>query len=157
MSVLPVFSNAVLWGAIGAWAVAQLLKTPIHYFRSREWDWSLLLRAGGMPSSHSALVAATAYGVGLYHGYDSPAFAIAFALAVIVIYDATGVRRQAGKHAERINAIIQDLRSGRPHWREMEEQLKEVLGHTPLEALAGTILGIVIVQLGWWLEIWPRI
>jgi len=157
MKFLTVFSNAVLWEAFGAWAVAQLLKTPIHYLRTHQWDWSLLLRAGGMPSSHSALVAATAYGVGLYHGYDSSDFAIAVALAVIVIYDATGVRRQAGKHAERINAIIQDLRSGRPHWREMEEQLKEVLGHTPLEALAGTILGIVIVQLAWWLEFWPQI
>jgi len=151
MKMIPVFTNSVLWLALGAWAIAQILKVPLHYLMARKWDWSLLLRAGGMPSSHSALVAATAHGVGLYHGFETPVFAVAVALAVIVIYDATGVRRQAGKHAERINTIIEDLRSGRPHWHEMEEQLKEVLGHTPLEAMWGMILGLVVSQLGWWL------
>jgi acid phosphatase family membrane protein YuiD len=147
------FSNSVLWAAIGAWAIAQVLKAPIHFFKAREWDWSLLLRAGGMPSSHSALVAATAHGVGLYYGFDTPLFAIAFALAVIVIYDATGVRRQAGKHAERINAIIEDLASGRPHWHETQEQLKEVLGHTPMEAITGMALGIFVAHLAWFLSL----
>ncbi len=151
MNILPVFQNKVLLIALSAWAIAQVLKVPLNFVRVREWDWSLLLRAGGMPSSHSALVAATAHGLGLFHGFETPVFAVAVTLAVIVIYDATGVRRQAGKHAQRINAIIADLRSGRPHWHEMEEQLKEVLGHTPLEAMWGTILGIVIAQLGWWL------
>jgi acid phosphatase family membrane protein YuiD len=152
MKDIPLFTNSVLWAAIGAWAIAQVLKTPIHYLRAREWDWSLLLRAGGMPSSHSALVAATAHGVGLYNGFDTPLFAVVFALAVIVIYDATGVRRQAGKHAERINAIIEDLASGRPHWHETQEQLKEVLGHTPMEAITGMALGILIAHLAWFLS-----
>jgi acid phosphatase family membrane protein YuiD len=152
MKDIPLFTNSVLWAAIGAWAIAQVLKTPISYLRAREWDWSLLLRAGGMPSSHSALVAATAHGIGLYNGFDTPLFAIAFALAVIVIYDATGVRRQAGKHAERINAIIEDLASGRPHWHETQEQLKEVLGHTPMEAITGMALGIFIAHLAWFLN-----
>ena len=151
MQNIPLFSNSVLWLALAAWALAQIIKAPLHYLSTRTWDWSLLLRAGGMPSSHSALVAATAHGVGLFHGYDTPLFAVAFALAVIVIYDATGVRRQAGKHAERINAIIEDLRRGKPDWHETQEQLKEVLGHTPLEAIAGAILGIGIAQLGWYL------
>ena len=151
MQNITLFSNAVLLLALAAWALAQILKVPLHYLSTRTWDWSLLLRAGGMPSSHSALVAATAHGVGLFHGFDTPLFAVAFALAVIVIYDATGVRRQAGKHAERINAIIEDLRHGKPHWHETQEQLKEVLGHTPLEAIAGAILGVGIVQLGWFL------
>ncbi len=153
MNNLPVFHNPVLWISLGAWALAQALKSPVHYLRAGKWDWSLLLRAGGMPSSHSALVASTAHAVGLYHGFNTPLFALAVTLAMIVIYDATGVRRQAGKHAERINAIIKDLRSGRPHWHEMEEQLKEVLGHTPLEALAGTLLGVGAAQLAWWLGI----
>ncbi|MFN2152672.1 MAG: divergent PAP2 family protein [Anaerolineales bacterium] len=149
MQFIAVFSNSVLRVALSAWALAQILKVPLHYLKNHTWDWSLLLRAGGMPSSHSALVAATAHGIGLYQGFDTPLFAVAFVLAVIVIYDATGVRRQAGKHAERINAIIEDLRHGRPHWHETQEQLKEVLGHTPVEAIAGAILGIVVAQLGW--------
>jgi len=149
MKTIQLFSNSVLWGALIAWVIAQVLKTPIYYLRTRELDWTLLLRAGGMPSSHSAFVAATAHGVGLFYGFETPLFAVALALAVIVIYDATGVRRQAGKHAERINAIIADLRRGRPHWHETQEQLKEVLGHTPYEAIAGTLLGVVVAHLSW--------
>ena len=151
MDLLSVFDNFVLWTALSAWALAQILKTPIHYLRARQWDWALLLRAGGMPSSHSALVAASAHGVGLYYGFDTPLFAVAVVLAVIVVYDAAGIRRQAGKHAERINAIFKDLASGKPHWHETQEELKEVLGHTPMEALAGTLLGILIAQMAWFL------
>ncbi len=151
MNITALFQNSVFWLAMFSWALAQILKVPLHYIRSKTWDWSLLLRAGGMPSSHSALVASTAHGVGLYHGFETASFAVAVTMAIIVIYDATGVRRQAGKHAERINAIIVDLRSGKPHWQEMEEQLKEVLGHTPVEAIAGTLLGILIAQTAWWL------
>ena len=153
MKEIPLFLNPVLWVALSAWALAQIIKVPVHYFRSRSWDWALLLRAGGMPSSHSAFVSATAHGVGLHHGFDTPLFAVAVTLAVIVIYDATGIRRQAGKHAELINTIVEDLSSGHPHWRETQEKLKEVLGHTPFEALAGTLLGIGLTQLTWWLGV----
>ena len=149
MKAIPLLTNSVLWTALVAWAIAQILKTPIHYLRTREWNCALLLRAGGMPSSHSAFIAATAHGVGLFYGFETPLFAVAVSLAVIVIYDATGVRRQAGVHAERINAIIDDLRSGEPHWHETQEQLKEVLGHTPVEALAGTLFGVAIAHLAW--------
>lgn len=151
MDLISVFDNFVLWTALSAWALAQILKAPIHYLRARQWDWALLLRAGGMPSSHSALVAAAAHSVGLYYGFDTPLFGVAVVLAVVVIYDAAGVRRQAGKHAERINAIIQDLASGKPHWHETQEELKEVLGHTPMEALNGMLLGIFIAQVAWFL------
>ena len=149
---MHLFSNIVLWTALGTWAVAQILKVPIHFLRTKKWDWTLLLRAGGMPSSHSALVASAAHGVGLFHGFDTPLFAVGVVLAVIVIYDATGVRRQAGKHAERINAIIEDLASGKPHWQETQEQLREVLGHTPMEAMAGTVMGILAATLVWLLQ-----
>jgi acid phosphatase family membrane protein YuiD len=153
MNDFPLFSNLVLWTALGAWTLAQILKPPIDYLRTRRWNWALLLRAGGMPSSHSALVAATAHGVGLFYGFDTPLYAVSVTLAIIVIYDATGVRRQAGKHAERINAIIKDLASGHPHWRETQEQLKEVLGHTPLEAFFGTLLGLIIAHLSWYFSL----
>ena len=149
---MHLFSNIVLWTALGVWAVAQIMKAPIHFLRTKKWDWSLLLRAGGMPSSHSALVASAAHGVGLFHGFNTPLFAVGVVLAVIVIYDATGVRRQAGKHAERINAIIEDLASGKPHWHQTQEQLREVLGHTPMEAMAGTLLGILATTLVWMLQ-----
>jgi hypothetical protein len=126
--------------------LAQLIKVPWNYLSTGKWDWVLLLRAGSMPSSHSALVASVAHASGLFVGFASPLFALALTLAAIVIYDATGIRRQAGKHAEIINRIVRDTVKGK---RTMEKQLKEVLGHTPLEALAGTLLGIVVAQLIW--------
>jgi acid phosphatase family membrane protein YuiD len=131
-----------------AWTLAQIVKVPLNYLTCREWDWTLLLRAGGMPSSHSALVASASLAIGLYDGFDSAVFCLSFILSMIVIYDATGIRRQAGKHAEIINAMVRDLARGDPLH---EETLKEVLGHTPLEALAGMVLGLVIAQVIWFL------
>jgi uncharacterized protein len=149
MKTLPLIDNPVLWAALMAWFLAQTLKIPIEYFRSRKWDWVLWLRAGGMPSSHSAFVSSTAHAIGLFYGFESPLFTVSVVLAVIVIYDATGIRRQAGMHAELINAIIKDLRDGHPLRQETQKQLREVLGHTPFEAVMGTILGIVTAQLLW--------
>jgi acid phosphatase family membrane protein YuiD len=146
MNFFSVFTNNVLIAGFTAWGIAQIVKVPLNYLATREWDWALLLRAGGMPSSHSALVAATAHSIGLLEGFDTALFALSVAIAVIVIYDATGIRRQAGKHAEIINAIIRDLASGHPL---REEQLKEVLGHTPLEAVGGMLLGLLVSQLFW--------
>lgn len=140
------FSNPVLIPAGIAWTIAQTIKVPLDYLRTRRWNWVLLLRTGGMPSSHSALVSSVAHAIGLHAGFDSAAFAAAVTLAIVVIYDATGIRRQAGKHATLINAMIQDLAAGHPL---KEEQLREVLGHTPMEALAGTLLGISVAQLSW--------
>jgi acid phosphatase family membrane protein YuiD len=146
--MLAVFSNHVLIAALTAWAIAQLIKVPLEYVQTHKWNWALLLRAGGMPSSHSALVAGIAHGIGLFEGFNTSLFAISVAFAMVVIYDATGIRRQAGKHAEKINAMINDLASGHPL---KEEQLREVLGHTPLEALGGLILGIVTAQIAWFI------
>jgi uncharacterized protein len=138
--------NPILVIALIAWSLAQVIKVPLEYFQTRRWNWSLLLRAGGMPSSHSALVTACAHATGLYQGFDSPLFALAAVVAVIVIYDATGIRRQAGKHAEIINAMIRDLATGH-HLQ--QERLREVLGHTPLEALGGMLFGMGIAQILW--------
>jgi acid phosphatase family membrane protein YuiD len=141
--------NQPLIAALVASFIAQITKFILGYLKNRRWDWILLLRAGGMPSSHSALVAGVAHSLGLTQGFGSPYFALAFVLAVIVIYDATGIRRQAGKHAHIINKMITELASGHPL---KQEQLREVLGHTPLEALAGTILGILVAQIMWWVS-----
>ena len=146
MGQFGILSNPVLIAGFTSWVIAQLIKVPWNYLSTGRWDWVLLLRAGSMPSSHSALVASVAHATGLFVGFASPLFALALTLAAIVIYDATGIRRQAGKHAEIINRIVRDTVKGK---RTMEKQLKEVLGHTPLEALAGTLLGIVVAQLIW--------
>jgi acid phosphatase family membrane protein YuiD len=143
---MEIFRNYLLICGGIAWIIAQTIKVPIEYLQTRKWNWALLFRAGGMPSSHSALVTGVAHAAGLFYGFDSAWFAIAATLAVVVVYDATGIRRQAGKHAELINAMINDLASGHPL---KEEQLREVLGHTPLEAFAGVLLGIATAQIGW--------
>jgi acid phosphatase family membrane protein YuiD len=145
---VPLFNNYVLIAALIAWSLAQVIKVPLEFLRTRRINWALLFSSGGMPSSHSALVAATAHGIGLYNGYDSPVFALAVSVAMIVIYDATGIRRQAGRHAALINAMINDLASGHPL---KQEHLREVLGHTPIQALAGTLMGILIAQIFWFL------
>jgi uncharacterized protein len=144
---LPGFlHNPVLVAALTAWSLAQIIKIPLEFFQTRRWNWSLLLRAGGMPSSHSALVTACAHAAGLYLGFESPIFALAAVIAMVVIYDATGIRRQAGKHAEIINAMIKDLATGH-HLQ--GEKLREVLGHTPLEAIGGTLFGMAVAQILW--------
>jgi hypothetical protein len=148
MELQTVFANTPLVCALTAWVLAQTIKVPLAYFWTGRWKWKLLLNPGGMPSSHSALVAALAHSIGLYYGFTTPLYAIACVLAMVVIYDATGIRRQAGKHARIINQMITDLASGHPL---KQEQLREVLGHTPLEALAGTLLGLITAQSFWWL------
>jgi len=150
VSFLQVIHNQMLIAGLTAWALAQIIKVPLEYIFTRQWNWSLLFRAGGMPSSHSALVIAITHAVGLYVGFDQPEFAIAATVAIVVVYDATGIRRQAGMHAALINAMIDDLAAGHPLKGEV---LREVLGHTPLEALAGVILGLLVAQVTWWL--WP--
>jgi acid phosphatase family membrane protein YuiD len=147
MNIAAILQNHVLWTALTAWFLAQVLKTPIDFFYSRHWNWALLLAAGGMPSSHSALVTSTAIATGLYYGFETPVFAVAVAIAMVVVYDATGIRRQAGIQAKKINILVEELLKGHPI---NDKHLREVLGHTPLEALGGVLLGIV-VAIGMWL------
>jgi acid phosphatase family membrane protein YuiD len=144
MRLTEIIHNSVLIASLVAWAIAQSGKLPIEYARTRNWNWSLLLRAGGMPSSHSASVTAIAHGIGLTQGFDSPLFALAAVFAIVVIYDATGIRRQAGRHAEIINAIVRDMMEGHPLRR--QRHLRVVLGHSPLEALVGMLVGLISAQ-----------
>jgi uncharacterized protein len=140
------FSNQILITALLAWGLAQFLKVPIGYVLSRQVNWALMFTSGGMPSSHSALMTATTTAIGLYSGFDTPAFALSFALTMIVTYDAAGVRREAGMHAEKINLLITELFSGQPI---SDQRLKEVLGHTPRQVAFGALLGISIALLLW--------
>src|SRR5512133_3818356 len=118
--------NKVLISVLTGWLLAQALKIPTEYLRSRRWMWAMFFAAGGMPSSHSALLVSGTVAVGLYHGFDNPLFGIAVAITMIVVHDAAGVRRQAGMHAERINFLFDELLKGHI-WD--EKALKEVIGH----------------------------
>ena len=147
MNFLALFQNKVLIAGLIAWALAQVIKIPLDYLRTRRWNWALLLTTGGMPSSHSALMTATTLAIGLYHGLDSPVFALGVVITMIVTYDAAGVRQQAGIHAQRINMIMAELLKGHPI---NERELREMLGHTPLEVAGGILLGLAVAT-GQWL------
>ena len=146
MNLAAIFENKALIAGLLAWAIAQLMKMPLDYVRTRRWNWSLLLTTGGMPSSHSALVTATTLAVGLYYGFDDPTFAIGVVITMVVTYDAAGVRQQAGIHAQRINVLFEELMRGHPI---NEKDLREVIGHTPLEVAGGILLGITVAILQW--------
>ena len=138
-------SNHVLWISLIAWGLAQFLKPFLEFLETRRWVWGLWFSSGGMPSSHSALIVSAMVAIGLFHGFDTPLFALAVAMAMIVLYDAAGVRREAGKHAERINLLIEEFLAGHPI---SEQELKEVIGHTPGEVVAGVVLGILCAIIG---------
>ena len=136
-----ILHNQALISALIAWFLAQVLKPPVEYLRRGKWNWSYLISSGGMPSSHSALMVGATTGIGLHEGFDTSIFALAVAVTMVVLYDAAGVRRQAGIHAQKINVLIEELLAGHPI---SEKQLLEVLGHTPMEVSGGALLGIVV-------------
>ena len=131
-------NGALAWG-LAACGLAQFSKLLIELLLHRRWRPAVLVETGGMPSSHSALVAGTAAAIGWEQGLDSPLFALAAAIAFVVMYDASGVRRAAGRIAERVNALP-----------ELQQQppLKTTLGHSRLEVLVGGLLGPLIALLG---------
>lgn len=146
--VCDLIHNRVFLAAFIAWTIGQFLKAPLDYVLNKRWNWGVILSPGGMPSSHSALVTSVTLAIGLQEGFASPLFALSFAISMVVLYDAAGVRRQAGMHAERINELMKSFfeGSGIP-----EKELKEVLGHTPFEVITGVILGILIGLVLFWL------
>ncbi len=121
---------------------AQVLKVPIYYAIRRKLDVGLVVSTGGMPSSHSAAVTSLATAIGMQDGFTSSVFAIAAVFAVITMFDATGVRRQAGEHSIVLNELIEYFNEKDVNIR--NEKLKEMLGHKPIEVFCGGILGIVI-------------
>lgn len=141
MSISGIIHNRVLLSAIIAWAVAQVLKVIIVALTSKRFDYTRLVGSGGMPSSHSAFVMALTTKTGIVEGFSSTNFAIALCFALVVMYDAAGVRRAAGIQARILNNIMNDLSQNKPL---QEKKLKELLGHTPIEVFAGAMLGIAI-------------
>ncbi|WP_416147077.1 divergent PAP2 family protein [Salipaludibacillus sp. HK11] len=149
---MELINNFPLWAALFSIAFAQFIKVPLQYVASRKFDWTLLTSTGGMPSSHSGAVTALSTGIGLEHGVDSPFFAISAVFGIIVMFDATGVRRHAGEQATVINRLVTDFNKAvneMKHWPEKKEQekrkeLKELLGHQPIEVFFGGLLGIIL-------------
>jgi uncharacterized protein len=134
-------SNQVLWAALAGWFIAQLIKMMRSLVTNRKLDLSYMVSSGGMPSAHSALVTALATAVGRLDGLGSPLFALAAIFASVVMYDAAGVRLAVSMQARILNHMIDDFF----HERGLQpKRLRELIGHTPREVLAGAILGIVI-------------
>ena len=146
---LELFNSPIGVSAMVAWILAQVVKLPIGYLRTKKWDWLLLINAGGMPSSHSALMTAVTTAIGLSEGWSDPLFVLSLSITGIVIYDATGVRRQAGFHAERINQILREVFVEGKVEENSRLELREIIGHSPAEAFVGTLFGIGIAIVVW--------
>jgi len=136
-------SNRVLISAILAWSAAQVLKAIITLFTTKKFSVERLFGAGGMPSAHSACVCALVVSTARAMGADSAVFALSVIFAVVVMYDAMGVRRAAGHHAKAIKEIRTQLDSD----DKSQKKLKESLGHTPFEVLGGALLGILMAMI----------
>lgn len=134
-------NNKVLMACITAWLIAQILKILLTFHSSRKIDLTRFVGSGGMPSSHTSFVMALSTSIGRLYGWDSAIFAVSLSFAFVVMYDAAGVRRAAGNQAKILNIIIEDLAHNKPLGN---ERLKELIGHTPKEVVAGAILGIII-------------
>lgn len=143
-----ILNNHVLWVATLACLIAQASKLIIELVQNQKINIRVLVTTGGMPSAHSALVTALATGVGQTRGWESAEFAIAILFAVIVMYDAAGVRQAAGKQARILNQIIDEF--FRDHQTLSEAKLLELLGHTPFQVIVGSILGIAVAWLASW-------
>jgi uncharacterized protein len=149
---MDLFINFPFWASLAAIFFAQFIKVPIHFIATKKLDWSLLTSTGGMPSSHSAAVTALTTGVALETGLHSPIFAISAIFAIITMFDASGVRRQAGEQAIVLNQLVADfnkLVEDVKTWPKKEEQekrneLKELLGHKPIEVFFGGITGVFL-------------
>ncbi|KAF3884357.1 MULTISPECIES: divergent PAP2 family protein [Nostocales] len=140
--ISDILENRVLFVALISSLIAQGLKLVIELVKNRKLNVNVLVTTGGMPSAHSALVTALAAGIGQTLGWASSEFAVAVVFAIIVMYDAAGVRQAAGKQARILNQMIDELFHEHPNFN--GDRLKELLGHTPVQVIAGSALGITI-------------
>lgn len=131
----------IIFTTLLAWFIAQTFKVLLGVITEKRFNFKWFVGTGGMPSSHAAAVSALATSVGLHEGFATPLFAIALLFAIVVLFDAQGVRHASGRQAEVLNRILDDI-----YWKKRikEDRLKELLGHTPVEVLTGTAVGIVV-------------
>jgi acid phosphatase family membrane protein YuiD len=141
MYFVEFFKNYIFWTSAAAWIIAQALKVIFGIFREKRFNFRWFVGSGGMPSSHAAGVSALATSIGVTYGFDSALFAITLVFTLIVMFDAQGVRRASGQQAEILNKMLDDI-----YWKKKldEDQLKELIGHTPVEVFAGAFLGIIV-------------
>jgi acid phosphatase family membrane protein YuiD len=140
------FANRTFWVCVMSGVTAQGIKVLGTYLRERRINFMQFVEMGGMPSAHSAAFAALAVDVGLRNGFGSPMFAVTLILSLMVMYDAAGVRGSVGRQAELLNRILDDFYQRK---RIPEQKLRELIGHTPVEVIAGAVLGIVFA-LAWY-------
>lgn len=143
-------NNNILIAPLLCWAVAQLCKVILFLLKNKKLDLRYMVSGGGMPSSHSALVAGLATAVALVEGVGSVAFGICVVLAFIVMYDAATVRHSVGQQAVVLNRVIKEIQERRPV-KELGRELKELIGHSPLQVFVGGSLGIGIAWL--WIKV----
>ena len=148
--LFEIITNKVLIIPLCSWAIAQLLKVIIVLIQKKQLDLRYLVISGGMPSSHSAFVSALAASVALIEGFGSTAFGISAILALVIMYDAAGVRHSVGQQSVVLNRIIRELRLRRPVV-ELGRDLKEFIGHTQFQVIIGGLIGIIVTLL--WLAI----
>ena len=146
MDVLNILTNPVLLIPGCAWIIAQIAKTLINFIMTKKFSFDRLIGDGGMPSGHSATVTALAVMCGLTEGFGSTVFGLAMVFAIVVMHDAMGVRREAGKHAESIKEmaeLVNELFKERD-LKIRTEKMKKLIGHTPLQVFVGALVGLLI-------------
>lgn len=136
-----IIRNKIFMTTLSAWIIAQTIKVSVGVIREKKFDFRWFVGTGGMPSSHAAGASCLAAAVGLENGFDSVYFALAAAFALVVMFDAQGVRRASGRQARVLNKITEDI-----YWqgRIDDARLRELIGHTPVEVIAGFLLGVII-------------
>ena len=142
--IQEIWSNKIVQTGAAAWVLSQVIKTIMHLIVNKKIVWERLVGDGGMPSSHSATVSSVAAATGFTAGWDSPVFAVSVFLAIIVMHDARGVRRETGKQAVVINDMLELFEKMGAGNLTPEQTLKEFVGHTPMQVFAGGLLGIIV-------------
>lgn len=140
-TIKTIFSNTAFVAAMLAWFGAQGFKVLTTIIKFKKFDLERVMGSGGMPSSHTASITAATFAIGNHYGFDHPSFGLGVVVAFIIMYDAAGVRMAAGKQAKVIKMILKELGE---HRFKIDEELKELLGHTYLEVFVGMVLGIII-------------
>ena len=142
--IREIVGNKVIQTGAAAWVISQILKTILHLIVNKKIVWERLVGDGGMPSGHSATVTSVALATGAECGFDSPVFAVAAIVAIIVMHDAMGVRYETGKQAKVLNRMIDLFKDMGDTEISNEKKLKEFVGHSPMQVLAGFALGVVV-------------
>lgn len=136
--MMQIITNKMIYVPFLIWLGIQIFKVIYEYVKTKKFNFKRLMGAGGMPSSHSAVVCALAVLIGKDAGFDSSIFALSFAFAMVVMYDACGIRRAAGKQAKILNKLIETQNF------DVGKKLNEILGHTPIQVFVGAIIGLII-------------